>query len=438
MRYALVDNATLQSAMRIEGRVSAKDQSTIFGDILALEKLLLSILFYDQVIYLDNGSIQNKKEAKSKLNKLCRATLEKETYEKIVSSTNKLTDDLIPCIEGGTLSNDNCFYPYFDFLNNQLKFGWKKTRGFYELIYEPVPSSDSQISFSQKQMMHMILSELSDASFCKDINDRLPLLYDSHGQIINALYEITDQKGKSYQTKFSPSVTSFFRAMSYLTFRAIFYMIAARELNADPVLSPMRGRFHYYSLIYYNRLTDLNILRSEDAIKQSRCANKNGGIDINGPVILTYQPPFFVPWIAENMEKGGSFIEFAHELRKEKDITLMRLHINEIKELMNFNQSDTHSFSRALLDETARLMTELKKKYSAKGFGKAHGSKAIVLANYECANYYQKIEDFKYKIKPEIPDIGVKSNRFRILIRSAEDSLAFLQKLDSISLAQDM
>jgi hypothetical protein len=45
MRYALIDDATLESAKRMEGIIPGNNTLEVAGDILALENLIQAILF---------------------------------------------------------------------------------------------------------------------------------------------------------------------------------------------------------------------------------------------------------------------------------------------------------------------------------------------------------------------------------------------------------
>ena len=60
MRFALVDNATLTAIQRLLGQIPVKNTYTIDGDILAMESLLQAILFYDEVVFLDDYKEQHR------------------------------------------------------------------------------------------------------------------------------------------------------------------------------------------------------------------------------------------------------------------------------------------------------------------------------------------------------------------------------------------
>ena len=62
MTYALVDNATLTGVQRITGDVASRTRESVDTDIVALENLVQSILFYDRIIAIDNYIPKHREE----------------------------------------------------------------------------------------------------------------------------------------------------------------------------------------------------------------------------------------------------------------------------------------------------------------------------------------------------------------------------------------
>jgi hypothetical protein len=52
--YALIDNATLTAVQRVSGQIRVKNSDTVNGDLVALENLVQAILFYDELVCVDN------------------------------------------------------------------------------------------------------------------------------------------------------------------------------------------------------------------------------------------------------------------------------------------------------------------------------------------------------------------------------------------------
>ncbi|MNR53524.1 hypothetical protein D3C85_1735540 [compost metagenome] len=54
MTYALIDNATLTAVQRATGEVPVQNSDTINGDLCAVENFLQGILFYNDLLCIDN------------------------------------------------------------------------------------------------------------------------------------------------------------------------------------------------------------------------------------------------------------------------------------------------------------------------------------------------------------------------------------------------
>jgi hypothetical protein len=52
--YALIDNASLTSAQRLLGRIETRGTDSIDGDIAAFEHLVQALLFYQDVVCIDD------------------------------------------------------------------------------------------------------------------------------------------------------------------------------------------------------------------------------------------------------------------------------------------------------------------------------------------------------------------------------------------------
>ncbi|MFO0070017.1 MAG: hypothetical protein ACK529_07620, partial [Alphaproteobacteria bacterium] len=62
MTYALIDNATLTAVQRIMGDAPTRSKDNIDIDIIALENFVQAILFYDQIIVIDDYKEAYRKE----------------------------------------------------------------------------------------------------------------------------------------------------------------------------------------------------------------------------------------------------------------------------------------------------------------------------------------------------------------------------------------
>ncbi|MBE6828888.1 MAG: hypothetical protein E7519_01615, partial [Ruminococcaceae bacterium] len=62
MGYAIIDNATLTAVQRLLGEIPIYNKHAIDGDILAFETLIQSILFFDEVCYINDYKEEYREE----------------------------------------------------------------------------------------------------------------------------------------------------------------------------------------------------------------------------------------------------------------------------------------------------------------------------------------------------------------------------------------
>lgn len=70
MAYALIDNSTLTSVQRILGKIPIRSKEIVDSDISAFENLIQAILFYDNLIAIDDYKKGLSRKAKKKISTL--------------------------------------------------------------------------------------------------------------------------------------------------------------------------------------------------------------------------------------------------------------------------------------------------------------------------------------------------------------------------------
>ena len=65
MRYALIDNSTLTGIQRILGEIPIRNIASLDNDIIAFENYIQAILFYDELICIDDYKKRYRKKKQS-------------------------------------------------------------------------------------------------------------------------------------------------------------------------------------------------------------------------------------------------------------------------------------------------------------------------------------------------------------------------------------
>jgi hypothetical protein len=106
MTYALIDNATITAAQRIMGEVSSRSRDSVDVDIIAIENLVQAILFYDEIITIDDYKEVYRKERQDKfpfVKFLDKASLKLPEIEKAAYDE---ANNIRPQIRGGEFENE--------------------------------------------------------------------------------------------------------------------------------------------------------------------------------------------------------------------------------------------------------------------------------------------------------------------------------------------
>ena len=64
MAYALIDNSTLTSVQRILGEIPIRSKEIVDSDISAFENLIQAVLFYDDLIAIDDYKKEYREKRK--------------------------------------------------------------------------------------------------------------------------------------------------------------------------------------------------------------------------------------------------------------------------------------------------------------------------------------------------------------------------------------
>lgn len=431
MRYALIDDATLESAKRMEGIIPGNNTLEVAGDFLALENLIQAILFCDEIFYLEPEGSKKKSSGKA-FEKFRQACLDDDAYSELLDVANKMTDNYLPCIEGGEFT-DACFGAFFKNLDMEIRFFWEREANTFYLTPRIIRNERFANGVLYRKLLSMILNELTDKSFLMSVNPRPPLLYDSEGQIINNCYKVKAGNEKYLPTRLSPQAEALFKALNYMAFRSNLHLIAARELGADLILSPMRNIFQwgcYHHFYLGNRdaiplLSGVISAHSNQKWGQDDMKRNDGG----APAAIVHGMPKFLFWITEHMKYDRGFIAAAYELREEKEFVEIRHFLAELDEKAPMKENGSMQDALAKLD---RQFSRIYKKYSV---DTKKGLTSAVFSLTGSAPSQAKLpglENFTFCLAPDRPEIDLTNTsrkHFSLIYRSVRDDMLSLDEI---------
>lgn len=359
MTYALLDNATLTAVQRLSGRVQTKSTDSVDTDIIALENLVQAILFYDDLIAIDDYIPAHRDERIAFFPYI--RFLDSKTYnlDQINTSAAQIASTLRPQIKGGEFADDD-FKNLMELLQTHIVCTWDISSSIYFLTLKCLAESNSAEFTKYGNLAAAIFSELDDV---KDSGNRTSghvELIDRYGRPIGKDYKIPNARwGDGSTGGATPAITAFVAALAWLANRSIYYSLAAKYLRADTFLYPIRQAYqqHYMSKTCgYGYDYTRNIVQHFSSSLSADLINiHNGGLSIATAVDL----PVFSAWLAKQTGDVTTVIDSALSLRNESEFVEARGQLRAIKNSLDYSQ--TAEANRA----AGRIIQDVKKSSDA-------------------------------------------------------------------------
>jgi len=107
MSYALIDNASLTAFQRTVGDVVVRNPDTINGDLVAVENLIQAMLFYDELICIDNYKEEHQAERIKKFEFIRFLPNDKFNLPEIEKKSKESASNIRPEIRGGEFADED-------------------------------------------------------------------------------------------------------------------------------------------------------------------------------------------------------------------------------------------------------------------------------------------------------------------------------------------
>ncbi|MBX7086665.1 MAG: hypothetical protein K1X70_09570 [Leptospirales bacterium] len=211
----LIDNASLTSAQRILGEVAVPDKSTVDGDLVALENLISAILFYNELIALDDYKPEHSQARKDQFSFIRFLDPRDWDFASLKEEARSESAEMQPRIEDGEFSDD-AFSEFFDLLRMNIVCTWDISSSIYYLNMKMLGQPDSADFAKYGELASSIFGELTDLKRSGAERDSSVSLLDSDGKPIGSPYLIRDAKwGKGETGGIAPALQSFLAALNW-------------------------------------------------------------------------------------------------------------------------------------------------------------------------------------------------------------------------------
>ena len=331
MTYVLIDNATLTAAQRVLGEIEVKNTDTINGDIAAYENFIQAILFYDELICIDNYKDEFKEERKSYFD-FVRFLDPKDYQLSDLEDKAKVESSLIkPEIRGGEFA-DSDFGELLEQLKMNMVCTWDLRSSVYYLTMKMLGQPNTPEFEKYSELSSTIFNELSDAGSTFGRWSTNVELVGSDGTIHTEadMKQAAKEQSRGYGGT-TRGLDMFIASLNWLAYKSIYYSLSAKYLKADTLLHPIRHAYQLHwmkkSGVYGQDFTSklLNSLSSNITTTVSKC------LDHGRCSALSLEVPIFSAWIATQSGNMNDSINSALELRKHNDFVELRSLLKEIR-----------------------------------------------------------------------------------------------------------
>ncbi len=334
MRYALIDNSTLTGIQRLLGEIPVKNKTIIDNDIIAFENYIQAILFYDNIICIDDYKEKYRNNRISYFPEVRFISKDIFDYNGLSESANEITKNISLEIRGGKIS-DKDFKEYFERLQMTFQFTWDMSSSEFFLTQKML-LGDTILSQDHFSVIHSLLFKENNEQYevTAPLPEKQPVLFDSRGNKITINTE-TGKLNSSVGDGFSPQFKALVSSLNWMSQRTAFYVLAAEYLCADLFIQPIRQSFLQniikrtypsYKLGVFNDFRNSINNQSEDTVKHLLANSDNFGVSVDIPLFSAY--------FAQKTGNPQDIIAAAYNERDKKCFQDARVKLRELNLLL--------------------------------------------------------------------------------------------------------
>jgi hypothetical protein len=325
MPYALIDNASLTAVQRVLGEVRIKGPDTRNGDIAALENLVQALIFYDDIICIDNYKSEHKVQRASRFPFVRFIDPKEYNLSEVEEVSKRESEQIRPEIRGGSFADDD-FKEFFRLLKMNIICTWDMQGSVYYLTMKMLGLPDTDDYAKYSELSASIFNELSDVAETRGRWSDAVKLVGSDG----AVYEQKPNKIGRYGGS-RKSLDMFVASLNWIAYKTIYYSLVAKHLKADSFLHPIRHAFQIHwmnkSGVYGHDFTSKLVETLASDVRAAVCVVMDKGRSTTVAIDL----PLFSAYLASEAGDVTGVLEAAVQLRTNPGIEPIRQLLREIR-----------------------------------------------------------------------------------------------------------
>lgn len=320
MRFALIDNSTLTGVQRLLGDIPIRNTIVSDMDMICLETLVQGILFYDEIVVLDDYKEEWQEQRRRKFPFLRFFSLPDRENLALLEQAKSEVANIVPRVEAGQFT-DKDFAEFFRLLKMNVTFTWDMQSSAFFLTQKMLAGVGGVDLEKYSQLADAIYFQLDDRQSAggAKLEQRSINLIASDGSHV-APDGSTDSNIKGL----SKQASAFFAGLNWLAFRTIYFSLVATTLQADLLLHPIRHAFHISWLSklkgsnpsWYKPVIDAMSARAGSALSDIVSATQ--------PTVVAAELPLFSAWLVRETGDPWKVLQAALDLRSDKRMVAAR------------------------------------------------------------------------------------------------------------------
>lgn len=434
MPYALIDNASLTAVQRVLGQVVVKTPDTVNGDLVAFEHLIQAVLFYDELVCIDNYKDEHKEERANVFKYIRFLSPHEFGLENLEGKAKSEAASIRPEIRGGEFADED-FRQLLQTLKLNMVCTWDLRSSVYYLTMKMLGQPNTPEFHKYSEISSSIFNELADAADTQGRWSHNVELVGSNGHVFTK--EEMVEEAKAQRRGFGGTTRAldmFVASLNWIAYKSIYYSLAAKYFKADTFLHPIRHAYQIqwmrktgaYGHDFTSKLIDALSKRVSTAVSEIVDNGRNAAISIELPI--------FSAWLTSQSGDVTSVIPAALELRESQHFQETRGILREIR--IAYDKEGIAKANPAIekwKKQLAKAEKELKRSYGIDAGQGIPGSFLIKAYNtYAVVNGLPQFPEFDFKVPlPEFMRRN-RSDSFSNIYKDVAAELTSIERLGGI------
>lgn len=430
MSYALIDNATLTAVQRVLGQVVVSNPDTVDGDLVAFENLIQAILFYDELLCIDNYKEQHKGERSEQFNFIRFLPPNKFALNDIEQMAKSEAGNLRPEIRGGEFV-DTDFRSLLDSLKLNIVCTWDLRSSVYYLTMKMLGQPNTPEFEKYSQISASIFNELADTATTTGRWSEEVKLVSSSGHVLSNAFMKGSEGDMRGTTR---ALDMFIASLNWIAYKSIYYSIAAKYLKADTFLHPIRHAYQIHWMKKTGAYGHDFTSKLVEALSNKISGSISDVMDDGRNATISLEIPLFSTWLTAQSGDVTNAISSALELRSHPDFEEIRYLLREIR-----NSYDEHGLIKAnatVREWKKRLNKAEKNLKRTYGIDSGQGvSTSFLIKTYNTFAAVKGLPQFpEFEFKVPLPDFvqNNESDSFSNLYKDIAAELTSVERLGGL------